>query len=102
MLINDYYKGQQGNNYDIFEIADSGLETKEYQPFGDIDNIVVFDGENKNITLNTYDGAHNSCSVYFQKISTSTLQEIVIPENLDGMLKRDLAYFAQLLLPISI
>ena len=44
LLINDYYKGQQGNNYDIFEIADSGLEAKEYQPFGDIDNMVVFDG----------------------------------------------------------
>lgn len=94
LLINDYYKGQQGNNYDIFEIADSGLEAKKYRPFGDIDNMVVFDGENKNITLNTYDGAHSSCSVYFQKIATSTLQEIVIPENLDGMLKRDLAYFA--------
>ena len=94
MLINDYYKGLQGNNYDIFKIADSGLEAKEYQPFGDIDNMVVFDGQNKIITLNTYDGAHSSCSVYFQKIATSTLQEIVIPENLDGMLKWDLAYFA--------
>lgn len=94
LLINDYYKGQQGNNYDIFEIADSGLEAKKYRPFGDIDNMVVFDGQNKIITLNTYDGAHSSCLVYFQKIATLILQEIVIPENLDGMLKRDLAYFA--------
>ena len=44
--------------------------------------------------MNTYDGAHSSCSVYFQKIATSTLQEIVIPENFDEMLKRELAYFA--------
>ena len=46
LLINDYYQGQQGNYYEVFEITNSGLETKRYPPFNSVDNMMKFDNLN--------------------------------------------------------
>ena len=94
MLINDYYQGQQGNNYEVFEITDSGLEAKKYRPFNDVDNMMKFDSQNKIITFYTHSGAFFSCSMYFQKIATSTKQQIIIPNDFDEKLRQRLSELA--------
>ena len=94
LLINDYYQGQQGNYYDVFEITDAGLQAKSYPPFNGVDNMMKFDSQNKIITFYTHDGSYYSCSLYYQKVATSTKQTIVIPNNFDERLKLKLADFA--------
>lgn len=94
LLINDYYQGQQGNNYEVFEITDSGLEAKKYRPFNDVDNMMKFDSQNKIITFYTHSGAFFSCSMYFQKIATSTKQQIIIPNDFDEKLRQRLLELA--------
>ena len=88
LLINDYYQGQQGNYYDVFEITDSGLEAKTYPPFNDIDNMTMFDSQNKIITSYTHSGIFSSSSTYFQKIANTAKQDIIIPDNFDELLKQ--------------
>ena len=94
LLINDYYQGQQGNYYEVFEITDSGLEAKKYRPFNDVDNMMKFDSQNKIITFYTHSGAYFSCSMYFQKIATSTKQQIIIPNDFDEKLRQRLSELA--------
>lgn len=94
LLINDYYQGQQGNNYEVFEITDSGLEAKKYRPFNDVDNMMKFDSQNKIITFYTHSGAFFSCSMYFQKIAISTQQKITIPNDFDEKLRQRLSELA--------
>ena len=91
LLINDYYQGQQGNNYEVFEIADSVLVAKRYAPFNSVDNMMTFDSQNKIITFYTHSGAYFSCSMYFQKIATSTKQQIIIPNDFDEKLRQRLS-----------
>lgn len=90
LLISDYYQGQQGNYYEVFEITDSGLEAKTYPPFNDIDNMTMFDSQNKIITSYTHSGIFSSSSTYFQKIDNSAKQDIIIPDNFDEILKQHL------------
>ena len=94
LLINDYYQGQQGNYYEVFEITNSGLETKRYPPFNSVDNMMKFDNQNKIITFYTHSGAYFSCSMYFQKIATSTKQQIIIPNDFDEKLRQRLSELA--------
>lgn len=94
LLINDYYQGQQGNNYEVFEIADSGLVAKKYAPFNSVDNMMTFDSQNKIITFYTHSGAYFSCSMCFQKITTSTKQQIIIPNDFDEKLRQRLSELA--------
>ena len=94
LLITDYYQGQQGNNYEVFEITDSGLEAKKYPPFNDVDNMMKFDSQNKIITFYTHSGAYFSCSMCFQKITTSTKQQIIIPNDFDEKLRQRLSELA--------
>ena len=94
LLINDYYQGQQGNYYEVFEITNSGLETKRYPPFNSVDNMMKFDSQNKIITFYTHSGAYFSCSMYFQKIATSTKQQIIIPNDFDEKLRQRLSELA--------
>jgi hypothetical protein len=94
LLINDYYQGQQGNNYEVFEIADSGLVAKKYAPFNSIDNMMTFDSQSRIITFYTHRGAFFSCSMYFQKIATSTKQQIIIPNDFDEKLRQRLSELA--------
>lgn len=94
LLINQYYQGQQGNYYDVFEITDTGLQEKSYPPFDNVDNMMEFDIQNKIITNYTHSGIHYSHALYYQKISTLTKQALIIPEDFDEWLKRELADFA--------
>ena len=94
LLINDYYQGQQGNYYEVFEITNSGLETKRYPPFNSVDNMMKFDNQNKIITFYTHSGAYFSCSMCFQKITTSTKQQIIIPNDYDEKLRQRLSELA--------
>ena len=94
LLINDYYQGQQGNYYEVFEITNSGLETKRYPPFNSVDNMMTFDSQNKIITFYTHSGAYFSCSMCFQKITTSTKQQIIIPNDYDEKLRQRLSELA--------
>lgn len=94
LLINDYYQGQQGNYYEVFEITNLGLETKRYPPFNSVDNMMKFDNQNKIITFYTHSGAYFSCSMYFQKIATSTKQQIIIPNDFDEKLRQRLSELA--------
>ena len=94
LLINQYYQGQSGNYYDIFEITDTGLQEKSYPPFDNVDNMTEFDIQNKIITHYTHSGIHYSYALYYQKISTLTKQALIIPEDFDEWLKRELADFA--------
>jgi hypothetical protein len=93
LLINDYYQGQQGNYYDVFEITDAGLQAKSYPPFNGVDNMMKLDSQNKIITFYTHDGSYYSCSLYYRKVAASTKQTIVIPSNFDERLKLELADF---------
>ena len=94
LLSNDYYQGQQGNNYEVFEIADSVLVAKRYAPFNSVDNMMTFDSQNKIITFYTHSGAYFSCSMCFQKITTSTKQQIIIPNDFDEKLRQRLSELA--------
>ena len=94
LLINDFYQGQQGNNYEVFDITDSGFEAKKYPPFNDVDNMMKFDSQNKIITFYTHSGAYFSCSMCFQKITTSTKQQIIIPNDFDEKLRQRLSELA--------
>ena len=94
LLINDYYQGQQGNNYEVFEIADSGLVAKKYAPFNSVDNMMTFDSQSRIITFYTHSGVYYSCSMCFQKITTSTKQQIIIPNDFDEKLRQRLSELA--------
>lgn len=94
LLINDYYQGQQGNNYEVFEIADSGLVAKKHAPFNSVDNMMTFDSQSRIITFYTHSGAYFSCSMCFQKITTSTKQQIIIPNDFDEKLRQRLSELA--------
>ena len=91
LLINDYYQGQQGNYYEVFEITDSGLEAKKHRPFNDVDNMMKFDSQNKIITFYTHDGSYYSCSLHYQKINSASKQNLSIPNGLDDKLKNSLS-----------
>ena len=94
LLINDYYQGQQGNNYEVFEIADSGLVAKKHAPFNSVDNMMTFDSQSRIITFYTHSGVYYSCSMYFQKIATSIKQQIIIPNDFDEKLRQHLSELA--------
>lgn len=94
LLINDYYQGQQGNNYEVFEIADSGLVAKKHAPFNSVDNMMTFDSQSRIITFYTHSGVYYSCSMCFQKITTSTKQQIIIPNDFDEKLRQRLSELA--------
>lgn len=91
LLINNYERGQQGNGYDVFEISDAGLKEKSYPPFNYVDNMMKFDVQNKIITYHTHDGSYYSCSLHYQKIDSTSKQNMSIPENLDDKLKNSLS-----------
>ena len=90
-MINNYERGQQGNGYDVFEISDAGLKEKSYPPFNYVDNMMKFDVQNKIITYHTHDGSYYSCSLHYQKIDSTSKQNMSIPENLDDKLKNSLS-----------
>lgn len=90
LLINHYYRGQQGNDYKVFEITDSGLMAKDYPPFNCVDNTMMFDSQNKIITYYTHDGSYYSCSLVFQKTITSIQQKIIIPKKIEEKLRNKL------------
>ena len=55
-LVNDYYRGQGGNNYVVYEIGPEGLELKSFTPFDIITNSTKFDAERKVIIDERHDG----------------------------------------------
>ena len=56
--------------------------------------MMKFDSQNKIITFYTHSGAFFSCSMYFQKIATSTKQQIIIPNDFDEKLRQRLSELA--------
>ena len=91
LLINDYYQGQQGNYYEVFEITDAGLKEKSCPPFNYVDNMMKFDVQNQIITYHSHDGSYYSCSLHYQKINSILKQELSIPDSLDDKLKFSLS-----------
>ena len=68
LLINDFYRGQQGNNYEVYKIKNNTLIPLHTNlPFSYITNTTVIDTLNKRIGLYTRDGAIASSRVYFTK-----------------------------------
>ncbi len=59
-LVNDYYRGKGGNNYDVYEITPKGLKKKGFKPFDRISNITAFDAKRKVITDVSHDGVFYS------------------------------------------
>lgn len=59
-LVNDYYRGKGGNDYEVYEITPKGLRKKAFKPFDRITNITVFDAERRVITDVTHDGVFSS------------------------------------------
>lgn len=65
-LVNDYYRGQGGNNYVVYEIGPEGLELKSFTPFDIITNSTKFDAERKVIIDERHDGVFLSESTEYK------------------------------------
>ena len=61
-LINDYYRGQCGNHYTVYEISGNGFVLKDEYPFNYLTNETVFYPERKQIDIRDDEG--NFESVY--------------------------------------
>lgn len=55
-LVSDYYRGQGGNNYTVYELGPNGLELKGFRPFDNITNGTKFDVNRRVITDEVHDG----------------------------------------------
>ena len=65
LLVNDWYRGQQGNYYAVWEITDEGLVQRCEAPFDAIDNCTKLNAETKEIIIESRDGyAHSTTAVY--------------------------------------
>ena len=65
LLVSDWYRGQQGNYYAVWEITPEGLKRRCEAPFDAIDNCTKFDTESKQIIIESRDGyAHSTSAVY--------------------------------------
>ncbi len=59
-LLSDYYRGQGGNNYTVYELGLNGLELKSFTPFDTINNCTRFDADRRVITNEVHDGVFAS------------------------------------------
>lgn len=82
LLVSDWYRGQQGNYYAVYEITPEGLKRRVDGPYLSIDNCTQFDAETKRIITKSHDGvAHNSTGVYHvvgNDISSTTEYEFTL------------------------
>ncbi len=59
-LVNDYYRGKGGNNYEVYEITPEGLNKKSFEPFDRITSSTDFDAKRRVITDVLRDGVFNT------------------------------------------
>lgn len=65
LLASDWYHGQQGNYYAVYEITPEGLVQRCEAPFAEIDNCTVFNAERGEVIVTTHDGfAHSTTHIY--------------------------------------
>ena len=74
LLVSDWYRGQQGNYYAVYEIQDNGLVQRVDGPYLAIDNCTQFKASKGQIFVNTHDGyAQATTEVYSVKGDSTTL-----------------------------
>ena len=65
LLISDMYKGQAGNNYNVYKLTKNGLQELTYMPLDRLTNMDKIDLKNKTITIVEDDGAYDEAEFYF-------------------------------------
>ena len=66
LLVSDMYKGQAGNDYSVWDIAEDGLKSVDYIPLDRLTNIDRIDLKNKTITIVDFDGASDNAEFVFE------------------------------------
>lgn len=66
LLVSDMDKGQQGNDYSVWEITENGLKKLSYMPMNNIDNMTKVDLTSKTITSYNHDGAYDSAEFVYK------------------------------------
>ena len=66
LLVSDMYKGQAGNDYSVWDIAEDGLKSVDYIPLDRLTNIDKIDLKNKTITIVDFDGASDNDEFVFE------------------------------------
>lgn len=88
-IISDYYRGQGGNNYDVYKILNNKLvPIHEELPFSMLDNMSVIDTLNKSIIINVY-SALAACKVCFTRHPKTEFHVTSLPQ---FHTRRDLSY----------
>lgn len=94
LLVNDWGRGQGGNCYTAYDIADKEIIEKLGAPFNAIDNTTVFDPSYETITIYGQDGVWYSYELTYIRVSKADVHEIDIPTSFDENLKSCLEKFA--------
>lgn len=94
LLVNDWGRGQGGNCYTAYNIADKEIIEKLGAPFNAIDNTTVFDPSYETITIYGQDGVWYSYELTYIRVSKADVHEIDIPTSFDENLKSCLEKFA--------
>ena len=64
-IASDYYTGEVGLNYEVYEITENGLERIDYIPLNNISCIDRIDLEKKTITIVSFDGVCDNVEFHF-------------------------------------
>ena len=65
LLISDNYQGQAGNTYEVYKLANDGLQKLDYMPLSQLTNMDRIDMEKKTITIVRFVGADDTAEFYF-------------------------------------
>lgn len=77
LLVSDMYKGQAGNDYSVWDIAEDGLKSVDYIPLDRLTNIDKIDLKNKTITIVDFDGASDNAEFVFElKKRNETIEQL--------------------------
>lgn len=80
LLINDYCRGQQGNNYKAYKIQGNTLKPIDnHLPFSMLDNMAKIDVRNKRIITYIHDGCFFSGYFFFTRKSRASFHITEIP-----------------------
>lgn len=65
LLVSDMYKGQAGNEYEVFKRSNNTLQKLDYIPLDRLTNVDRINLKRKSITIVDFDGAYDKAEFYF-------------------------------------
>ena len=93
LLISDWYQGQQGNNYEAYDIEGCNIKYIDMLPVNQIDNRTLIDSINQKIVVYSHVGCCDFCEVHFSKqneVFTTSLQLPLLKSESGSYMKMDI------------